>query len=82
MNNISQKIKIDNSFKKFIINNNFNDNNIRNNNKINVFSEKLLTNRTKDNNKDNNNLKDRIMKTNYDNYYGNENTNLKQIFKK
>ena len=82
LNNISQKIKIDNSFKKFIINNNFNDNNIRNNNKINVFSEKLLTNRTKDNNKDNNNLKDRIMKTNYDNYYGNENTNLKQIFKK
>ena len=79
LNNISQKIKIDNSFKKIITNDNFNSNNITNNNKINMFSEKLLTNKTKDNHKD---LKDRIMKTNYDNYYGNENTNLKQIFKK
>ena len=82
LNNISQKIKIDNSFKKFITNDNFNNNNNRNSNKINMFSEKILTNRTKDNNKDNNYLKDRIMKTNYDNYYGNENSKLKQIFKK
>ena len=83
LNNISQKIKIDNSLKKFITNDNFNNNNIRiNNNKINVFSEKLLTNRNKGNNRDNNYLKDRIMKTNYENYYGKKNNALKQIFKK
>ena len=83
LNNVSQKIKIDNSLKKFITNDNFNNNNIRNiNNKINVFSEKLLTNRNKDNNRDNNHLKDRIMKTNYENYYGKKNNDLKQIFKK
>lgn len=83
LNNISQKIKIDNSFKKFIRNDNFNyNNNIRINDKINVLSEKLLTNRNKDNTRDNNYQKDRIMKTNYDNYYGNENSNLKKILKK
>ena len=81
LNNISQKIKIDNSFKKLITNDIFNNNNIKSN-KTNVFSDKILTNRTKVNNKDNNYLKDRIMKTNYDNYYENENTKLKQIFKK
>lgn len=82
LNNISQKIKKDNSFKKFITNDNFNNNDIRNNNKINVFSEKLLTNRSKDNRRENNYLRDRIMKTNYENYYENENCNLNEIFTK
>ena len=74
-NNISQKVKTDNSFKKL------DDNNFRNNQKINILKEKLLINKNNDYRKNINYIKDDIMKKNYDNENKHHIENKNQIFK-
>ena len=77
VNNISQKMKTDNSFKEFYVN----DNNLRNNQKINILKEKLLINKNNDERKNFNYINDDIIKAKNDNENNHDNENKIQIFK-
>jgi len=79
LNNISQKVKADNSFKKSNINNN--DNDFRNNQKINILKEKLLNNKNNDYRKNINCIKEDIIKTKNVNENNHDSGNKIQIFK-